>query len=85
MTIMFQDLFPVNMAGFQLGQHGDNHPITNTVRIFVLSAGAMKAMVSKDIVHRDLKPQNILLSHDGRSRSPSPQDITLKIGTINAL
>ncbi len=40
----------------------------------------MSAMVSKDIVHRDLKPQNILLSHDGRSRHPRPQDIKLKIG-----
>jgi serine/threonine protein kinase len=37
-------------------------------------------MVSKGIVHRDLKPQNILLSHDGRSKNPLPQDITLKIG-----
>ena len=40
----------------------------------------MQAMVSKGIVHRDLKPQNILLSHDGRSKNPQPQDITLKIG-----
>jgi serine/threonine-protein kinase ULK/ATG1 len=39
----------------------------------------MKAMVSKDIVHRDLKPQNILLSHDGKTKNPQPQDITLKI------
>ncbi len=39
----------------------------------------MQAMVSKDIVHRDLKPQNILLSHDGRTKNPQPQDITLKI------
>ena len=45
---------------------------------FIL-AGAMKAMVSKDIVHRDLKPQNILLSHDGKTKNPQPQDITLKI------
>ena len=36
-------------------------------------------MVSKDIVHRDLKPQNILLSHEGRTRNPHPQDIKLKI------
>jgi len=47
---------------------------------FSISAGAMSAMVSKDIVHRDLKPQNILLSHTGRTRSPSPQEIKLKIG-----
>ena len=46
------------------------------------SAGAMQAMVSKGIVHRDLKPQNILLSHDGRTKNPQPQDITLKIGEI---
>lgn len=40
----------------------------------------MQAMVSKGIVHRDLKPQNILLSHDGRTKNPHPQDITLKVG-----
>ena len=45
-----------------------------------ISAGAMQAMVSKGIVHRDLKPQNILLSHEGRTKNPLPQDITLKIG-----
>jgi serine/threonine protein kinase len=49
---------------------------------FCFSAGAMQAMVSKGIVHRDLKPQNILLSHDGRTKNPQPQDITLKIGEI---
>jgi len=42
----------------------------------------MQAMVSKGIVHRDLKPQNILLAHDGRTKNPQPQDITLKIGKI---
>jgi len=42
----------------------------------------MSAMVSKDIVHRDLKPQNILLSHGGRTRNPSPHDIKLKIGVL---
>jgi serine/threonine protein kinase len=47
---------------------------------YFISAGAMQAMVSKGIVHRDLKPQNILLSHDGRTKNPMPQDITLKIG-----
>lgn len=47
--------------------------------IFLISAGAMKAMVSKDIVHRDLKPQNILLSHDGKTKNPQPADIRLKI------
>lgn len=46
---------------------------------FLISAGAMKAMVSKDIVHRDLKPQNILLSHDGKTKNPQPADIRLKI------
>ena len=50
--------------------------------VFLFSAGAMQAMVSKGIVHRDLKPQNILLSHDGRTKNPQPQDITLKIGEI---
>lgn len=40
----------------------------------------MKAMVSKDIVHRDLKPQNILLSHDGKTKNPRPEDMKLKIG-----
>ena len=39
----------------------------------------MKALVSKDIVHRDLKPQNILLSHDGKTKNPQPNDIRLKI------
>lgn len=39
-------------------------------------------MVSKGIVHRDLKPQNILLSHDSKTKSPPPQDITLKIGEL---
>ena len=39
----------------------------------------MKALVSKDIVHRDLKPQNILLSHDGKTKNPQPHDIKLKI------
>merc|ERR1719309_393708 len=39
----------------------------------------MAAMTSKGIVHRDLKPQNILLSHEGRSRNPQPADIKLKI------
>jgi len=52
----------------------------DTIRSFLRQlAGAMKAMVSKDIVHRDLKPQNILLSHDGKTKNPQPQDITLKI------
>jgi serine/threonine protein kinase len=32
------------------------------------AAGAMSAMTSKGIVHRDLKPQNILLSHEGKTR-----------------
>ena len=45
-------------------------------------AGAMKAMVSKDIVHRDLKPQNILLSHNGKTKSPRPEDMKLKIGKL---
>lgn len=49
----------------------------------LVSAGAISAMVSKDIVHRDLKPQNILLSHDGRTRNPHPQDIKLKIGKLS--
>jgi len=41
----------------------------DTIRSFLRQlAGAMKAMVSKDIVHRDLKPQNILLSHDGKTK-----------------
>ena len=50
-----------------------------TIFFCFILAGAMKAMVSKDIVHRDLKPQNILLSHDGKTKNPQPQDITLKI------
>ena len=47
--------------------------------LLLISAGAMKALVSKDIVHRDLKPQNILLSHDGKTKNPQPHDIKLKI------
>ncbi len=35
---------------------------------FLCAAGAMSAMTSKGIVHRDLKPQNILLSHEGKTR-----------------
>jgi serine/threonine-protein kinase ULK/ATG1 len=45
----------------------------------------MQAMVSKGIVHRDLKPQNILLSHDGRTKNPHPQDIVLKVGNDSDL
>ncbi|XP_040566573.1 serine/threonine-protein kinase unc-51 isoform X2 [Lepeophtheirus salmonis] len=52
----------------------------STIILFLIQiAGAMQAMVSKNIVHRDLKPQNILLSNDGKSKTPSPQDIRLKI------
>jgi len=52
----------------------------DTIRMFLRQlAGAMKALVSKDIVHRDLKPQNILLSHDGKTKNPQPHDIKLKI------
>jgi serine/threonine protein kinase len=54
--------------------------ICNQAQNVFFSAGAMQAMVSKGIVHRDLKPQNILLAHDGRTKNPQPQDITLKIG-----
>ena len=52
----------------------------NNYNYSFFAAGAMQAMVSKGIVHRDLKPQNILLAHDGRTKNPQPQDITLKIG-----
>lgn len=62
-----------------------NDPANINVSLIVslrpsVSAGAMKAMVSKDIVHRDLKPQNILLSHDGKTKNPRPEDMKLKIG-----
>ena len=53
--------------------------IQNIILINFFTAGAMKALVSKDIVHRDLKPQNILLSHDGKTKNPQPHDIKLKI------
>lgn len=52
----------------------------DTIKRFLRQlAGAMSAMTSKGIVHRDLKPQNILLSHEGRTRNPLPADIKLKI------
>ena len=54
----------------------------NNYNYSFFAAGAMQAMVSKGIVHRDLKPQNILLAHDGRTKNPQPQDITLKIGEM---
>lgn len=47
--------------------------------VFLLLAGAMKALFAKGIVHRDLKPQNILLSHNCGKSLPSPENITLKI------
>jgi len=51
-----------------------------TIQMFLKQlAGAMRAINSKGIVHRDLKPQNILLSHQGRTRNPHPSDIRLKI------
>jgi len=52
----------------------------DTIKRFLIQlAGAMSAMTSKGIVHRDLKPQNILLSHEGKTRNPLPSDIRLKI------
>jgi len=51
-----------------------------TIRMFLRQlAGAMRAINSKGIVHRDLKPQNILLSHQGKSRNPPPSEIHLKV------
>lgn len=47
--------------------------------LYLLLAGAMKALFAKGIVHRDLKPQNILLSHNCGKSLPSPDNITLKI------
>jgi len=56
----------------------------DTIKRFLRQlAGAMSAMTSKGIVHRDLKPQNILLSHEGRTRNPLPADIKLKIAAKN--
>jgi len=49
---------------------------------FDFVADGLKAAHDMQIIHRDLKPENILLCFSG-PKYPSPDNITLKIGSAS--
>ena len=42
-------------------------------------ANGLQALCTLNIIHRDLKPQNLLLSFDPKLKTPSVQEIMVKI------